>query len=811
MTMTGTGPGQAVRGYIANPSSDFDPVRDAYPTVTPPPDFSAKNEGFAGIIHGTPTGGGATLSLYCIDINTLTYPGLGYQLGTWDASGVPNVGYVARLLNDYYPHTNEPASLSNVNQKAAAVQAAIWFFSDRYVLSTSDPLYSAVVAIVDHVKSVGPLVEPPPPSLSITPTTLSGTRAVLGPFTLNTDHAPATVTAAGGTMYSNPAGTTPLGDGTTATVPSGQQIWLRSAGGTTAAALQATSTATVPSGNVYLYDGNTYGVNDAQRLILAEEATLKTTVSANAEFQPSGSLVVEKTIAGPAAGSQGRVVIRVTCDDGVARRPLIIRAGTRADAKSRTYRHILAGTKCTVTESSNGGTATTTVVVIGDGQNATIPSGGSATVKIKDIYRFVPGSLLVRKTITGLAAGQQGQIVIQTKCNGKPLNPDFVIAAGAPQGLYTKQYDRIRVPARCTVTETADGHTTTVGVIVEGSGQTVSIGPGDIAGVDISDTYGGPTPGIAGDLDVSKTITGPLAGQQGMIVIHTVCDGTALSPDFVIPAGATGVQSHVYSNIPTPATCLVTETVNGATSAVSVVTTGNPQTATIPANGAGAAHITDVYGATPGSLLVTKTIAGPLAGHQGPVTLHAVCDGTALSPDFVIPAGTRAGTVSHSFDNIPAGSVCTVTEATDGGTDTVVASVFGDGQTVTVPAGSVVTADLADVYQGATGSLKVTKTLAGPAARQQGEIAMLVDCGGPVDTFAFTIRAHTAAGSVSRHFDGLPAGARCTVTETADGSNARVAVAASAKSTTVTIRRDASVTAHLTDTFASVSAVSVTG
>ena len=65
----------------------------------------------------------------------------------------PKVGYVARLLNEYYPNSGEPAALTDLNQKAAAVQAAIWFFSDRYVLSTSDPLHDAVAAIVDHIKS----------------------------------------------------------------------------------------------------------------------------------------------------------------------------------------------------------------------------------------------------------------------------------------------------------------------------------------------------------------------------------------------------------------------------------------------------------------------------------------------------------------------------------------------------------------------------------------------------------------------------------------------------------------------------------
>ena len=150
-------------------------------------------------------------------------------------------------------------------------------------------------------------------------------------------------------------------------------------------------------------------------------------------------------------------------------------------------------------------------------------------------------------------------------CDGKALTPDFVIPAGTPAGDQTKQYDHIPAPATCTVTETADGHTSTVSVVVEGSGQTVSVPPGEIVEADISDTYGL----VPGQLEVTKTIAGPLAGQQGMVVIHTVCNGTALTPDFVIPAGApAGVQSQIYSPIPTPASCVVTETADGHTSAV---------------------------------------------------------------------------------------------------------------------------------------------------------------------------------------------------------------------------------------------------
>ena len=164
----------------------------------------------------------------------------------------------------------------------------------------------------------------------------------------------------------------PIANG--ATVPSGTEIWVRSTG-PTIAVLEATSKATVPTGNVYLYDGYTGGVSDAQHLILAKTGHLTTTVTGTAEFLAPGSLVVKKTIAGPAAGSQARVVIEVDCDDGVTRPDFIIPAGAPAGTTSKTYEPIAVGTKCTVIETSNGSSVGTEVVVTGDGQEVTIPSG----------------------------------------------------------------------------------------------------------------------------------------------------------------------------------------------------------------------------------------------------------------------------------------------------------------------------------------------------------------------------------------------------------------------------------------------------
>ena len=204
---------------------------------------------------------------------------------------------------------------------------------------------------------------------------------------------------------------------------------------------------------------------------------------------------------------------------------------------------------------------------------------------------------------------------------------------------------------------------------------------------------------------------------------------------------------------------------------MSVDVTGSPaRPATIPGGGAGAATISDTYSFTSGSLLVRKTIVGPGAGQQGPITIHTHCNGTALSPNFVIPAGTPAGSFSKGYDGIPAGSVCTVTEIADGSTDTITATVSGNGQKVTVPAGNVVPVNVVDAYEltpvpspdvpaTTNGFLKVTKTIAGPEAGRQGQIAILVTCGGPVHDYAFLIPPTTVPVPCRAFSPGFRAGA----------------------------------------------------
>ncbi len=493
LTMDGVGPGHGVIGYLGPIGSVSDPSVP-FPTSDPTdPPFTFKAEGFAGVVLGDPGDGGADVHLYCINIRTDTFGGVGYNLGTWDAANVSNVGYVAQLLNNYYPAVPAQPALGNVNDRAAAVQAAIWYFSDNYVISTSDPLHDTVAAIVDNVIALGPLVNPPPPSLQINPTTGSGPiQSLVGPYTVVSPEEDAVVNATGGTMFADAAGTTPIANGTA--VANGTQIWLRrdSVGSVT---LSATATAAVPSGNVYLYAHNIPGVDDAQKLILSEAGEVSTTVNTTADFFDTASLIVSKTVDGPAAGLQSDVTISVTCGD-TALPDFVIPAGTTGTVQT-TYNDIPTPTTCDVTETVDGVNGAVRVTTVNPTQTVTLagdatPNDPVTALPVTDTYEAATASLHLSKVVKGSAAGLQSEVRITVVCGDTAL-PDFVVPAGTI-GTAAAVYDDIPTPASCAVTETVDGVNTAVTVATVNGSQNIALPdtgvPGQsVSALAISNTY----------------------------------------------------------------------------------------------------------------------------------------------------------------------------------------------------------------------------------------------------------------------------------------------------------------------------------
>ncbi len=135
----------------------------------------------------------------------------------------------------------------------------------------------------------------------------------------------------------------------------------------------------------------------------------------------------------------------------------------------------------------------------------------------------------------------------------------------------------------------------------------------------------------------------------------------------------------------------------------------------------------------------------------------------------------RPGTTAETYTGIPAGSTCSATETADGSTSTVNVAISGDnGTSVTVPGGGTATRHITDTYTHATGSLEVSKLIAGPAAGDQGQVTISVSCGGAA-LADFVIPAGQTQ-PISKTYDGIAAGSTCTIDETVNGATSTVSV-----------------------------------
>jgi hypothetical protein len=93
----------------------------------------------------------------------------------------------------------------------------------------------------------------------------------------------------------------------------------------------------------------------------------------------------------------------------------------------------------------------------------------------------------------------------------------------------------------------------------------------------------------------------------------------------------------------------------------------------------------------------------------------------------------------------------------------------------------------------------VTKTIAGSAAGQRGDVVLHVSCDNGLEQ-DITIPAE-ATGDTSTTIGDLPAGTVCTVTETSDGSSSTVTVTVDGAGSPVTIPAGEDTVVHVTDRY----------
>ncbi|PWB98280.1 thioester domain-containing protein [Homoserinimonas hongtaonis] len=679
IVITGTGAGQTITGS-APPTVIVQDPQAPYP-AGPPPGYVSQTT-FAGVIDTASVADpDLTAQMYCINLRVPTSVGIGYESGTWEESNVPNIGYVTYILNNYYPTVAAPAGLST-NQQAAAVQAAIWYFTDGFVLAPpgpgpQGPVRAATAAIIAAAQANGPVVEPPAPDVAITPATATaaeGTAA--GPFTVTaTGATTATVSVPTGyTMYTDAAATTPLAN--PSDVAPGTQIWITGPGVTgVETVLNARAAVTVQRGNVYLYDGNTPSQTDAQRLILADTTELEAVATADVEFFAIGDLTVNKEFTGGAVGQQGAIQLAIDCGEGYTFTADIPANASTTDTS--TFAGIPAGNTCTVTEPTTGATAQ--VLVTTDAPQSVVMADEGAAVTVTNTVEFAPGSLNLVKAIAGGGAGSQDEISVTVSCVSG-LEDTFVVPAGSAAGDYTQTYAGLPAGDVCTVAELATGSNTIVEVTTDAP-ITVTILPGAPVEARVTNTV----EFRPGALNLTKVISGAGAGSQSQVTVSIVCD-SGLDETLVIPAGsAAGDYTQLYEDIPAGAECLITELESGANTVVEVVV-GDPVTVTIEPAETVDAELINTVTFRPGALTVVKAITGPGAGLQSAISLSIECD-NGLSDTFDIPAGATAGDYAQTFSDLPAGTECTVTE-TESGANSTVSVIAQTSVTVTIEPGA---------------------------------------------------------------------------------------------------------------------------
>lgn len=354
---------------------------------------------------------GTTASAYCIDFSTETGVGAGYKIGEWDASNVPNLTYINYILTNYFPfNTANPISALTPAQQVAAVQTAIWYFSDGFVLATgTNPIVrNATALVVQNALDSGGLPEPPLPTLAIDPATsqIPATGEVVGPFTVSGDITGTLDVALGVEVFFDAAATQPVTS--TDPIPPGTRLWARWTGPALPInGFRVTGVTSLTQGTVYLYDPESSGLDQAQKLVLAQTTTLPIRAGVRVESYAAGSLTVQKVITGSAAGWQGEITIQIAC---VPQLPLgvpttaVIPAGATAP-EPIVFSGIPDGASCTVSEPTNGATASVNLTAQRiEPASVTVSTETTATVSVTNAYEPVPADPVEPTDGSALAA-----------------------------------------------------------------------------------------------------------------------------------------------------------------------------------------------------------------------------------------------------------------------------------------------------------------------------------------------------------------------------------------------------------------------
>jgi hypothetical protein len=469
----------------------------------------------------------------------------------------------------------------------------------------------------------------------------------------------------------------------------------------------------------------------------------------------TGDLRVTKVSLGPGAPARGDVVVDVACTDPSGVQTTTTVSLPPAAIVTRTLTGMVANSECVLTEVDDGAPPGAVVSTLGSPNALTVVAGDTVGATIVDVYRQATGSVQLVKVIDD-PTGARGAVVIDAVCDGTVVGT-FAVPAGA--GPFTSPTFDAPAGSTCAAVETLDGSNAAVTASTVVAPPTVVVQSGSTSTLTVTDVYSATSPDTV-DITLSKQLDGEV-GLQGAVLLVANCGGRFGA--VVVPAGApTGTVSTVIADVPTGATCNVGEPLDGATDQVAVTTVG---TGLGVAPTAGVVSVTNTYTTLPGSIRVQKSVGGPAADQRGPITLVISCDdGTSVTETFG-PADVPSDIV---VPDLPAGTVCEVTEPTGGSTASVVATVSGAPQDVVVSPGREVLALVDNRYEPRVGTLTVFKQTRGPAGNFRGLVEVDVTCD---DGTTQDLVAGPLTRLVPVTFPGIPVGTSCTIDEIADGGS----------------------------------------
>lgn len=531
----------------------------------------------------------------------------------------------------------------------------------------------------------------------------------------------------------------------------------------------------------------------------------------------TGPLQALKELAGAGAAQYAPATFTgdVTCTsvgEDIPVRPITLTAdGTPVSVPDLPW-----GAECTIAEDDNGQTSeqVNTVTIVRPPQTVPI-------VIATNTYDLA--GLVVEKSVASAAVDQDGapvsygpfDIAVQCTFLGEAVyaegfsaeTPMTATLAGGESAAFTG------LPARadCSVSETdAKGAVTTSITTTTADGTAEPVDATTAPVVLTADAEGEPTNSAAvvngfadGSLEVTKVVAGPGAELYGAgpFVVHAVCtltdpSGTRVVWDDDIVLGGELPLIATIEHLAAGAVCEMVETGTGGADIVEI------DPATDPIVGGGTVPFTVTNTFLVGSLQVTKAVEGDGADRygQGVFTVALSCvrtvDGETV--EVAIPGGSSRqvsvdGGLVASYDELPVGADCRITESESGGATKSVITI-GSGETAqtgtgaqgvetTIQSDVAIDAVVTNVFE--VGSITVTKSLAGAAAAANADntftvaLSCLVDIDGEsvaVDVPDGAERTLSRATGLTAEYAELPIGAECELVETDAGGATSTAI-----------------------------------